>query len=34
MCKASKCTIVEVEEIVEIGEILPNEVSFFLNLIK
>lgn len=27
MCKAAKCTIVEVEEIVEVGEIPPNEVS-------
>lgn len=26
MCKASKCTIVEVEEIVEVGEIKPNDV--------
>lgn len=27
MCKASKCTIVEVEEIVEPGVIDPNNVS-------
>ncbi|CAD6196672.1 unnamed protein product [Caenorhabditis auriculariae] len=26
MCKASKCTIVEVEEIVEAGEIAPNDI--------
>uniref|UniRef100_A0A914QMJ7 Succinyl-CoA:3-ketoacid-coenzyme A transferase n=1 Tax=Panagrolaimus davidi TaxID=227884 RepID=A0A914QMJ7_9BILA len=26
MCKASKCTIVEVEEIVEVGTIAPNDV--------
>uniref|UniRef100_A0A0K0DZA7 Succinyl-CoA:3-ketoacid-coenzyme A transferase n=1 Tax=Strongyloides stercoralis TaxID=6248 RepID=A0A0K0DZA7_STRER len=26
MCKASKCTIVEVEEIVEIGELNPNQI--------
>ncbi|CAK5046423.1 unnamed protein product [Meloidogyne enterolobii] len=26
MCKASKCTIVEVEELVEVGQILPEEI--------
>jgi len=26
MCKASNCTIVEVEEIVEVGEIAPHNV--------
>uniref|UniRef100_A0A914ED75 Succinyl-CoA:3-ketoacid-coenzyme A transferase n=1 Tax=Acrobeloides nanus TaxID=290746 RepID=A0A914ED75_9BILA len=26
MCKASKCTIIEVEEIVEVGEIKPNDI--------
>ncbi|CEF69764.1 Succinyl-CoA:3-ketoacid coenzyme A transferase 2, mitochondrial [Strongyloides ratti] len=34
MCKASKCTIVEVEEIVEIGELDPNQIhvpSIYVN---
>ena len=26
MCKAARCTIVEVEEIVEVGELKPDEI--------
>ena len=32
MCKASKCTIVEVEEIVEPGTIEPINVCFLIQL--
>lgn len=31
MCKAAKVTIVEVEEIVELGEITPNQVYLFIH---
>lgn len=29
MCKAAKVTIIEAEEIVEPGEISPNQVKFY-----
>jgi len=36
MCKAARCTIAEVEEIVEVGELKPDEIhvpNIFVNCI-